>query len=126
MSNPPAQGELRHRRSKTTISLSGELDLHTVEQLRRLLYDPGCRSQVVIDLTDTTFIDSATLTELLKFRRWLDRRGASLTILCPNREIRHIFELTGLDGVLHIEPCPPFKLSVRKGGRTDNLDPHAA
>jgi anti-sigma B factor antagonist len=126
MSNPPAPGELRHRRSKTTISLNGELDLYTVDQLRRLLYDPACRSHVVVDLTDTTFIDSSTLTELLKFRRWLDRRGSSLTILCPNREIRHIFELTGLDRVLTIEPCPPFKLSVLNGGGTDNLGPHVA
>jgi anti-sigma B factor antagonist len=97
MSNSPAPGDLVHRRSKTTISLKGELDLHTVDQLRRLLYHPGCRTQVVVDLTDTTFIDSSTLTELLKFCRWLDRRGSSLTIVCPNREIRHIFELTGLE-----------------------------
>ena len=54
MSNSLTQGRLTHRRSETTILLQGEFDLYTANELRRLLYDPGCRSQVVVDLTETT------------------------------------------------------------------------
>jgi anti-sigma B factor antagonist len=122
MSNAPALGAVVHRRSQTTISLRGELDLYSVDALRRMLYDPGCRSRVTVDLTDTTFVDSSTLTQLLRFHRWLDRRGSSLTILCPKREIRRVFELTGLDHVLTIEPSPPIDLSEL---RIDSA-PHAA
>jgi anti-sigma B factor antagonist len=123
MSNPPTLGKLAHRRSETAISLQGELDLYTVNELRRLLYDPGCRSRVLVDLSDTTFIDSTTLTELFWFHLWLDRRGGSLTILCPSREIRSIFELTGLDRALTLEPRAPADLN---GGRTVSVGPDAA
>jgi anti-sigma B factor antagonist len=126
MPNPPVPGDLVHRRSETTISLQGELDLYKANDLRRLLYDPGCRSQVVVDLTDTTFIDSWALTELFKFRRWLDRRGSSLTIVCPNREIRRIFELTGLDRVMTIEPCPRVNLIDLNGRRNVSFGSDAA
>lgn len=122
----PAPGALVHRRSHTTISLEGELDLYTVEGLRRLLFDPGCRSQVTVDLTDATFLDSSVLTELLRFRRWLDRRGASLTIRCPSREIRHTFELTGLDHVLALEPPPPVALHTLDVRPVGDLGPQAA
>jgi anti-sigma B factor antagonist len=99
MTASPTPGALVHRGSQTTISLQGELDLYTRDELRRLLYDPDCRSTVVVDLTDTTFIDSSTLTELIRFRRWLDTRGSALRLVGANRENRRVFQVTGLDRV---------------------------
>jgi anti-sigma B factor antagonist len=83
----------------TALKLIGDVDLYVAADLRESvaqLIDRG-KSRLVIDLTETTFIDSTTLGILVGAMRRLRTRGGRLTVVCPNPAISRVFEITGLD-----------------------------
>ena len=86
------------------ISLSGEVDLYTAPEFKETLLDvigQGA-THVVVDLTDTTFIDSTTLGVLVGGVKRLRPEGGRLSIVCSDRNITKIFEITGLNRVFPI------------------------
>jgi anti-sigma B factor antagonist len=86
------------------IDLSGEVDLYTAPQLKHELLrviDDGALF-VIVDLTETTFIDSTTLGVLLSAVKRVSPLGGSLVLVCSDRNIRKIFEITLLDRVFTI------------------------
>lgn len=86
------------------IALAGEVDLYTAPQLKQELLqtiEAGAR-RVVVDLNDATFIDSTTLGVLLSGVQRLRPRGGELAVVCTDRNIRKIFEITLLDRVFPI------------------------
>ncbi len=88
------------------ISLSGEVDLYTApdfkQQLLQVIGD-GAR-QVIVDFSQTTFIDSTTLGVLVGGVKRLRLNGGELLLVCSDRNITKIFEITGLDRVFSIYP----------------------
>jgi anti-sigma B factor antagonist len=88
------------------ISLAGEVDLYTApefkQELLRVIGEGA--SQVIVDLTDTTFIDSTTLGVLVGGVKRLRPNGGQLSLVCSDRNITKIFEITGLDRVFAIYP----------------------
>ena len=86
------------------ISLAGEVDLYTApefkEQLLEIVGKGG--KEVVVDLSNTTFIDSTTLGVLVGGVKRLRPNGGQLTLVCSDRNITKIFEITGLDRVFTI------------------------
>ena len=90
--------------TQAVISPVGELDLYTAPELKQELLEAigGGATEIVVDLTRTTFIDSATLGVLVGAVRRLRERNGTLSIVCSDRSIRKIFEITGLDRVLAI------------------------
>jgi anti-sigma B factor antagonist len=86
------------------VALRGEIDLSTAPELRAALLaliDDGAR-RIVVDLTSTTFVDSTTLGVLLGAGKRLRVSGGELAIVCADRNIRRIFEITLLDRVFSI------------------------
>src|SRR6187551_1185543 len=86
------------------IAVTGEIDLFTAPEFKQRmseLIDAG-RSRVVVDLTETTFIDSSSLGVLIGAHRRLRRLEGSLVIVCSNDAIAKTFRITGLDGVFTI------------------------
>ena len=86
------------------ISLAGEVDLYTAPEFKQQLLeviDQGGRD-VVVDLTDTTFIDSTTLGVLVGGVKRLRPNEGQLSIVCSDRNITKIFEITGLNRVFPI------------------------
>ena len=84
------------------IAVRGQADLHTAPELRTAITkttDAGA-DRLVIDLSETTFIDSMTLGVLLGALKRLATTNGRLAIACPNRNLRRIFEITSLDEVL--------------------------
>jgi anti-sigma B factor antagonist len=86
------------------IALSGEVDLYTAPEFKQQLLDVIGRGgkEVVVDLTDTTFIDSTTLGVLVGGVKRLRPNGGQLTLVCSDRNITKIFEITGLNKVFPI------------------------
>lgn len=86
------------------IALSGEVDLYTAPEFKQQLIDAvaGGVKHVVVDLTDTTFIDSTTLGVLVGGVRRLREKDGDLSLVCSDRNINKIFEITGLDKVFTI------------------------
>jgi anti-sigma B factor antagonist len=86
---------------RALIVLGGEVDLHTAPELRERLgkaIDDGCR-ELVVDLTDVTFIDSMTLGVLLGALKRLRQRNGDLKVVITDPSLRRIFEITLLDSV---------------------------
>jgi anti-sigma B factor antagonist len=88
------------------ISLAGEVDLYTAPEFKQQLLEAisqGARN-VVVDFSDTTFIDSTTLGVLVGGVKRLRTNDGQLSLVCSDRNITKIFEITGLDRVFTIYP----------------------
>ena len=88
------------------ISLAGEVDLYTAPEFKAQLLDAIGKGaqQVIVDFTDTTFIDSTTLGVLVGGVKRLRTSDGELALVCSDRNITKIFEITGLDRVFAIYP----------------------
>ena len=86
------------------ISLAGEVDLYTAPEFKQQLLDVISRGgkNVVVDFTNTTFIDSTTLGVLVGGVKRLRTNDGQLSLVCSDRNITKIFEITGLDRVFTI------------------------
>jgi anti-sigma B factor antagonist len=88
------------------VAVAGEIDLFTAPEFKQRVSAPidEGRRHVVVDLTETTFIDSSSLGVLIGAHRRLKRRNGSLTVVCENEAIVKTFRITGLDGVFTLLP----------------------
>jgi anti-sigma B factor antagonist len=86
------------------IALSGEVDLYTAPEFKQQLLDVIGQGgkDVVVDFSDTTFIDSTTLGVLVGGVKRLRTSEGQLSLVCNDRNITKIFEITGLDRVFTI------------------------
>ena len=86
------------------ISLAGEVDLYTAPEFKQQLLEvigQGA-TDVVVDFSNTTFIDSTTLGVLVGGVKRLRANDGQLSLVCSDRNITKIFEITGLDRVFPI------------------------
>jgi anti-sigma B factor antagonist len=86
------------------ISLAGEVDLYTAPEFKQQLLEVIGQGgkQVIVDFSDTTFIDSTTLGVLVGGVKRLRTNEGQLSLVCSDRNITKIFEITGLDRVFTI------------------------
>ena len=92
--------------STYVIALTGEVDLYTAPEFKQQLLDVIAKGakDVVVDFTNTTFIDSTTLGVLVGGVKRLRAQDGRLSLVCSDRNITKIFEITGLDRVFTIYP----------------------
>lgn len=94
----------------------GEIDLHTAPRLRKriheVLAEPGI-TQLVIDLSGATFIDSSALGVLVGALKRMKEADGRLDIVLPTSPLRRIFEITALDRVLVLHETRAEALSSR-------------
>jgi anti-sigma B factor antagonist len=88
------------------VSVSGEIDLFTAPEFKQRMSTPidEGRSNLIVDLSRTTFIDSSSLGVLIGAHRRLKLRGGTLVVVCDDEAISKTFKITGLDGVFTIVP----------------------
>ena len=86
------------------ISLSGEVDLYTAPEFKQQLLEVIAQGgkDVIVDFSSTTFIDSTTLGVLVGGVKRLRANDGRLSLVCSDRNITKIFEITGLDRVFTI------------------------
>jgi anti-sigma B factor antagonist len=83
------------------LAIRGEADLHSAPDLRDAIgaaIEEGAL-EVVLDLSETTFVDSMTLGVLLGAMKRVRARGGHLRLVVPGADVRRIFEITLLDRV---------------------------
>jgi anti-sigma B factor antagonist len=88
------------------VAVAGEIDLFTAPELKAALaaaLEAG-RTRIVVDLTDTSFLDSTALGVLIGAVKRLRSRDGVLTIVNTDRNIAKTFEITGLDQIFTIRP----------------------
>jgi anti-sigma B factor antagonist len=86
------------------VAVKGEIDLFTAPEFKQRVAAPidAGRTHVIVDLTETTFIDSSSLGVLIGAHRRLRRLEGALVIVCDNDAIVKTFRITGLDSVFTI------------------------
>ena len=109
-------GRVRHLR------VIGEVDLANVERvrdaiLRALADDPA---QVVLDLGETTYLDSTAITMLFRLAQRLGHRRQDLYLVAPpDSPVRAVLRLTRVETVIplhdHIEDVPVIDELPRAG-----------
>ena len=86
------------------IALTGEVDLYTAPEFKSQLLEAIANGakEIVVDFSNTTFIDSTTLGVLVGGVKRLRTNDGQLSLVCSDRNITKIFEITGLDRVFTI------------------------
>jgi anti-anti-sigma factor len=82
--------------------LVGELDTHTAPMLAEHLAGLPDATDIVLDLSATTFISSAGLSTILRAQRRLEAGGGSLIVSDPDPTVARTIELSGLAETLGI------------------------
>ena len=87
------------------VSLTGELDPHTVPLLADELDNAVAQgtTSVALDLSGLTFIDSSGLRVVIATHRQLEEAGGKLVLRAPSDTVRRLLELTGLLGHIEID-----------------------
>src|SRR3954467_10110568 len=99
--NEDALDDERH-----VVAVRGEIDLFTAPELKQKLTDAieGGKTRIVVDLSETTFLDSTALGVLIGAVKRLRSRDGVLTIVNTDANIAKTFEITGLDQIFTIRP----------------------
>jgi anti-sigma B factor antagonist len=102
------------------IALAGEVDLYTAPEFKQQLLEVIGQGgkQVIVDFSDTTFIDSTTLGVLVGGVKRLRSNEGQLALVCSDRNITKIFEITGLDRVFTIYPSRDEAVARVKAAET--------
>ena len=86
------------------IALKGEIDLHTCAPFRdtlRELIDEK-RYNIVIDLSDVPYLDSAALGVLVDAVRRVREYDGGIYLVAPTPFVRRAFEITRLIKIFHL------------------------
>ncbi|MHB1001824.1 MAG: STAS domain-containing protein [Armatimonadota bacterium] len=88
------------------IHVAGEVDLYTVDSLQQVInrcLDSGAR-QLIIDLTETSYLDSSGLSALLMAYKILSSRSGVLYVVISKSKpaVGRVLEITRLDMVFKI------------------------
>ena len=99
----------------------GDFDMDCVDMLRSSFLDAvgTTHSQVVVDLSGTTFVDSITLGVMLGFSRHVHARDGWVRLAGVRPNIRNVLRMTGLDQVFEsFSDVPAAIAGVRQDSET--------
>src|ERR1044072_9447713 len=86
------------------LAVRGEIDLFTAPELKQVLAESiqAGRNYIVVDLTETTFLDSTALGVLIGAVKRLRPRSGALATVNVGESMPKTFELTGVDQIFPI------------------------
>ena len=89
------------------VDFAGELDIATAGGLQTRIQDRRLAGagDLTLDLSGLTFVDSVGLSVLVSAHNRVSEEGNRLRLILPERQ-RHLFELSGLTGLLDLEFVP--------------------
>lgn len=85
---------------RTTVKLSGELDIASAPDLRERLLailSRGTLTQLILDLSKLQFIDSSGVAVLVNTDRRARLLGCTLILLAPQPPVSRVLQICGLD-----------------------------
>jgi anti-sigma B factor antagonist len=103
------------------VGVRGEIDLFTAPEFKQRInaaIEAGMRL-VVVDLSEASFIDSSSLGILISAHKRLKLRGDLLVVACDVPAILNTFTITGLDGVLALDPSRDVALQREPDGEAE-------
>ncbi|HLK45050.1 MAG TPA: STAS domain-containing protein [Acidimicrobiales bacterium] len=89
--------------SWTVVTVTGEVDVATSPELFDALdRATDDKQRLVVDLSRVTFMDSTGLGVLIQTLRAVLAKDGEMRLVVHEQNVRKIFEVTGLDGVIQI------------------------
>lgn len=87
------------------VHVSGDIDVHSVGVLRdELAALLGLAGDVVVDLTQVTFLDSTGLGVLVHARKKAEAVGCRMELVIDQERVMKVFRITALTRVFAIHP----------------------
>src|SRR5689334_23190151 len=122
MSNPlRLDYEVRRVSGLPVLGVTGEIDIYTAPLFKQAvvnLVSEGNRD-VIIDLSEVTFMDSSGFGTLLGATKRLRPMGGGLHLAAPNSTIQRMLRLTRLDSIMQIhETVDAAVQTVQTEGKT--------
>lgn len=101
----------------TVVSVTGELDVATAPGLRNQIVKLASNgtSKLLLDLSGVEFLDSTGLGVIIGALKRLKGLGGELRLCGGEPGIRRVFELTGLDKILHLYDTADAAISDTAG-----------
>ena len=94
---PPFSLATSRTADQTVLSVSGELDIATVDEFAAAAREQLATGPVLLDFHDLSFMDSSGLRALIGLLREGEQKGWSLTVgACLQRNIKRLLEMTGM------------------------------
>jgi anti-sigma B factor antagonist len=111
LADSPLQILVSHLKEHAYVVLTGELDGATAPFLVRTLVEVNqtIEGDLVLDIKKLSFIDSTGLSVFVSQHKNLSAKGRKLVIYAPTAMARRLFQITGLEEVLTIEPLDESK-----------------
>lgn len=81
----------------TVVKMDGELDIGRRAEIRSALAIEGNPSGVLVDFAEVTYADSSAISELLRFRNELNRRGLPVALLIKSPQFKRLLEYAGVN-----------------------------
>lgn len=92
---------------RTLVKVVGEIDLSTVGDFSAAVRDELAHGSVLLDMSETVFMDSTGVRALDALLQDGERDGRTLTIGADmHRNVRHVLELTGMLDVVAVTDRP--------------------
>lgn len=89
----------------TVLAVRGELDLATIDVLKRTVTGYfGRTSHIVLELSGMTFCDSTGLGTFVGLHRGALAGGCRLSLAEPRRRVDDLLRLSGIDQVIPVYP----------------------
>jgi anti-sigma B factor antagonist len=109
--------DISHAGGADVVDVRGELDAGSALGLAGPLTNIANDGEgdVVLDLTELSFMDSTGMSVLLNARRRLTRQGRQLLVVCPSGPVMRLFELTSLIDTLRVHPSKNAALAAIEG-----------
>jgi anti-sigma B factor antagonist len=106
------------------IAVSGEIHVSTASEFSRRLNAAIAhgKTAVVLDLSETEFIDSTGLSVLLNGLRKVTRQHGRMALVCTNPTVLRLFEITRLDSTFDIYPTREDALEHARGAYNGSAD----
>jgi anti-sigma B factor antagonist len=90
---------------EAVVEVAGEIDIVAQDRLRDVIGEARASGRrLVVDLSETTFLDSTGLRVLLEAWRGQTEAGSEMLLRAPSPAVRTLLEITGVGDALPIEP----------------------
>jgi anti-anti-sigma factor len=101
---PPPVEVAFHRLGVAIVTLRGDHDAGRKQALDDALEGTGPQLNVIVDLTECTFVDSSVVATLMAAGRELDARGGTLALVIPAKaaSVQRAAKLSGLAETLPV------------------------
>ncbi len=88
----------------SAVGLTGELNIHTAPDLRRLLmkYVKKGEQNLMLDLTGLKFMDTSGLATLIEAQLKVEKYGGRLVLFGLDAQIREVFDVTRVSKLFRI------------------------